>query len=186
MTRLGRGIVLALGLLVPLSLRAQEMVTPPDSGARVRLLRAGDRTWQEATFLRVANDTLQFQPPGCCVVEGVPLSGLRVLEVSRGKEISTGRVVNGMLIGTLAGGVVGALAGKLGCDAHSSEFCGLGEVLFTYVGAGVGFVVGTGIGLSRQTERWERVYPPERAALWVVPGRSRGVMVGLTVPFEVR
>jgi hypothetical protein len=161
----------------------QQPLTPPDSGARVRLLRTDARAPQTATLVTFARDTLLIQPSGCCALDTVPLSGLRTLEVSRGKRASAEAVVGWMGFGLLTGAGVGAAAGKVYCNRSKNELCGLAMPEFMMLGAGVGLVVGGVIGARHEKERWERIYPPPRAALWVVPQMDRTIAVGLMLTF---
>jgi hypothetical protein len=186
MTRLGGGFVLVLALLASSSLQAQNEIALPDPGARVRLYRIDAGGWRTATFVALERDTLLVRRSGCCAVDTVPLSKPHALDVSRGKGFIAGNMVNGMLLGAVAGGAVGLVAGKIDCNAHPGELCDVGASILGILGAGVGFVVGGVIGGTRKGDYWERVYPPQRAALWEVPDRNKRVMIGLTFPVEVR
>ncbi|HEY9448697.1 MAG TPA: hypothetical protein VIQ74_07345 [Gemmatimonadaceae bacterium] len=158
----------------------------PDPGARIRVLRAGDRVPQEATLVAFGRDTMIVQLGGCCAVDTIPIASLAAVDVSRGMGVSESRVLGGMAFGLIAGVGAGWAIGVLGCRApNAGEFCVLGIPYWaTILGAG-GLAAGALWGMESKTERWDRIYPPRRASLFVSPSKDRGFAIGVVIPLDI-
>ncbi len=90
------------------------------------------------------------------------------LEVHRGRR---GQTVQGLLVGSLAGLVAGAIDAKRCHKAPGEDLCDLSYAFGTLAGAGIGMLVGAVI----KTDRWEAV---PRATTVMAPG-VRGVRLGV-------
>lgn len=157
-----------------------------DPGARIRVLRTGDRTAQEATLVSLDQESLTIQPGGCCIVDTMPIESVAAIDVSRGIGISAGRVASGMLVGALAGGVAGWVVGEAGCHGlDSNELCGIGIVVWPMILGAGGAVLGALWGIERKVERWERVYPPTHASILMAPTLHGGLALGAAIPFDI-
>lgn len=162
------------------------MALYPDSGARIRVLRTGENVAQDGKFVSLYRDTLVFEPGDCCVTDTTALSTVAAIDLSRGVSVSPGRVLGGMTWGLFAGMGAGWLVGEIGCrQPDSSELCGIGiGVWMAILGAG-GLVTGAIWGMESKVERWERIYPPGRAALFVAPSSDSRVLVGVVIPMGI-
>lgn len=156
----------------------------PDSGARVRILRAGGYGWQVGTLVERAGDTLVVARPSCCARDTIGLGALYALDVSRGRGVSANRVFAGMVIGAIVGATGGYFVSGIGCETGSEgPPCELGQVIVGALAGASGLVLGGVIGAMLRVERWDPVYPPPRAGLLVRPSPTgRGVAVGVTIP----
>jgi len=165
---------------------AQDISVAVAPGTRIRVLRTGDDTPQEATFVSFDHDTLLLKPGGCCIVDSIPIESITAVDVSGGIGVSAGRVAGGIVFGALAGTVVGWGVGNVACSMpESGELCGLGVALLaTALGAG-GAVLGVVWGIESKVERWERIYPPGDVALLVAPTSEGGISVGASIPIDM-
>lgn len=170
-------------VFAPRNGRAQIAESDANPGDRVRVLRAGDQVPQEAMLVSFRRDKLVVQPGDCCSLDSIPIDSLVALDVSRGVTTDAGRIFGGMTWGLLAGVGAGWLVGKLGCSVPGAAgTCALGAGKWmTILGAG-GLIAGALWGLESREEEWDRVYPPMGASLHVAPGRSRGILVGVSLP----
>ncbi len=166
---------------------AQEVEIYPDSAARIRVLRIGDQVPRDARLVSLRRDTLIYQLDGCCATDTAALSSLAAIDVSQGVDIDPGRVLGGMTWGLLAGLGAGWLVTEIGCRLpDSSELCGLGAARWMPILGGVGLITGAWWGIESKEERWERIYPPAWASLFVSPATNRGVAVGVAISLEFR
>lgn len=169
-----------LTLLMSAPASAQDLRTTPDSGARVRVWRSGEPQWKVGTLVRLAGDSLIFDPRFCCGLDTVQLRAIRELAVSRGLRRQPSR----MILWAIWGGAVGAASGfvvtSLQCRSSGNELCALGVTRWVPALALAGGVLGGLIG-SRKVEQWERIFPVNRAGLILIPNRDRGVAVGLAL-----
>jgi hypothetical protein len=185
--------LLATCLFTPLAIAAwtpcfaQDPGLGADSAARIRVLRIGDRVPQDGRLVSLRRDTLIYQLGECCVTDTAALSSLAEVDVSRGMDIDPGRVLGGMTWGLLAGLGAGWLVTAVGCRLpDSSELCGPGGARWIPNLGGVGLITGALWGVESKEERWERVYPPEEASLFVAPSANHGVRVGVALSLELR
>jgi hypothetical protein len=166
---------------------AQDLEIYPDSAARIRVLRIGDQVPQDARLVSLRRDTLIYQLGGCCTTDTAALSSLAAIDVSQGVDVDPGRVLGGMTWGLLAGLGAGWLVTEIGCRIpESSELCGLGAARWMPILGGVGLITGAWWGIESKEERWERIYPPAWASLFVSPAPNRGVAVGVSMSLELR
>lgn len=178
-------IALSIAFLRAMPCGAQEMAPPAEHGARIRVLRTGDRTPQEATLVSFDHDTLVMELGDCCVLDTIPTRSLASVDVSRGAGVDAGRVLGGMTWGLLAGLGAGWLVTEVGCRfSDGNELCALGFLKWgTILGAG-GLVAGILWGTEGGTERWERIYPPTDAMLLVAPTSRGGLAIGAAIPVD--
>lgn len=166
---------------------AQDLGLEADSAARIRVLRIGDYVPRDGRLVSFRRDTLIYQAGGCCATDTAALSSLAAIDVSRGADIDPGRVLGGMTWGLLAGLGAGWLVTAVGCRLpNSSELCGLGATRWMPIFGGVGLISGALWGIESKEERWERIYPPDQASLYVAPAPSHGVAVGVAMSLELR
>ncbi len=166
---------------------AQDRGLGADSAARIRVLRIGDRVPQDARLVSLRRDTLIYRLGGCCITDTAALSSLAEIDVSRGEDIDPGRVLGGMTWGLLAGLGAGWLVTEIGCRLpESSELCGIGAAKWMPIFGGVGLISGAWWGIESREERWERIYPPAWASLFVSPAPNHGVAVGVAMSLELR
>ncbi|HET7623426.1 MAG TPA: hypothetical protein VFK39_16085 [Gemmatimonadaceae bacterium] len=166
---------------------AQGLEIYPDSAARIRVLHIGDQLPQDARLVSLRRDTLIYQLGECCATDTAALSSLAAIDVSQGVDVDPGRVLGGMTWGLLAGLGAGWLVTEIGCRLpESSELCGLGAARWMPILGGVGLITGAWWGIESKEERWERIYPPARASLFVSPVPNHGVAVGVALSVELR
>lgn len=166
-----------LVLLVPVVLfliaspLVAQQVTP---GARIRvsrpcvpgeycpLLNGRFVSWHGSTVRLTAGDGDQRE------VEVVPGSKVEVFRGSRG------HAVTGLLVGTLAGGVIGAVAAK-DCDQTGTYLDGVCGGASIVGGVLLGALGGLAIGAFSRSERWDPVTPPALSLGVLANGRGVGV-----------
>jgi hypothetical protein len=166
---------------------AQDLEVHTDSAARIRVLRVGDEVPQNARLVSLRRDTLIYQLGECCATDTAALSSLAAIDVSQGADIDPGRGLGGMTGGLLAGVGAGWLVTAVGCRLpNSSELCGLGVTRWLPIFGGVGLISGALWGIEAKEERWERIYPPDQASLFVAPAPNHGVAVGVAMSLELR
>ncbi len=166
---------------------AQELMAQADSAGRIRVLRVGDQLPHDAKLVALRRDTLIYQAGGCCDTDTAALASLAAIDVSRGAYVDPGRVLGGMTWGLLAGLGAGWLVTAVGCRLpNSSELCGLGATRWMPILGGVGLVTGALWGIESKEERWERIYPPDQASLFVAPAPYHGVVAGVALSLELR
>lgn len=179
-------LALTIACLVASPCGAQGGEALPDPGARIRVLRAGDRVPQEATLVAFGRDTIIIQSGGCCVVDTIPIASLAAVDVSRGMGVDTGRLLGGMTFGLMAGAGAGYAVGALGCRvSDAGELCGLGAMKWMMILGAGGVVAGALWGAESEPERWERIYPPGRASILVAPSSNRGFAIGVVIPLDI-
>jgi hypothetical protein len=161
-------ILLAALLVVPLAdTAAQDLL--PQPGQRVRVtVPTVDVSKEQATFQRVAGDTLVLSSASYA------LADVTRLDVFAGRH---GHPWNGMLVGFLGGAVAGAGIAVAATDPED-EFYGLVVLVGAGIGAGGGLLIGTAVGASIKTDKWEQV-PLDR--LQVRPVATRNGHLGLAV-----
>ncbi|HJU69924.1 MAG TPA: hypothetical protein VJ650_16920 [Gemmatimonadaceae bacterium] len=174
---------LCVAFLALAASRASGQVLPviPDSGARIRIWRHGASDWQYGAFVRMSGDSLVVIPRLCCGIDTMPMSAVRALAVSTGRERRVSRILGGATWGAAAGVVGGAVAARL-IPCNGSELCGIGFLVIVPWTALGGAVIGGLLG-SRKVDRWERIYPRDGAALMVVP--KNGGRVGITLALRL-
>jgi hypothetical protein len=166
---------------------AQDPGIHTDSGARIRVLRLGNQLPQDAELIALRRDTLIYQLGECCARDTAALSSLAAIDVSRGGDVDPGRVLGGMTWGLLAGLGAGWLVTAVGCRLpDSSELCGLGAARWMPLLGGIGLITGALWGIESKEERWERIYPPDQASLFVAPSPNHGVAMGVSLSLELR
>lgn len=179
------GVVLVSALLGALPCGAQSTVTAAEAGARIRVLRSGDRIPQEATLISFDHDTLIMELGDCCIRDTIPAASLAAVDVSRGRGVDAGRVIGGMTWGLLAGVGAGWLVGQVGCRlSEGNELCALGAVKWSVILGVGGLVAGALWGTEGNAERWERIYPPDQASLLLGPASRGGFAIGVTIPLD--
>lgn len=179
------GFAAAVSCISAIACGAQAPSVAAEPGARIRVLRTGDRTPQEATLLSFDHDTLIMELGDCCIVDTIPTTSLAAVDVSRGAGIDAGRVLGGMTWGLLAGLGAGWLVTEVGCRvSDGNELCALGFLKWgTILGAG-GLVAGILWGTEGDSERWERIYPPTDASLLIAPTSHGGLAIGAAMPLD--
>ncbi len=141
-------ILVAILAFVPLtSATAQVPVRP---GARVRVTHLPRHS--VGTFLAWKSDTLVFQSNRDTL--SVPVDLMARLEVSRGEKTIPGR---GAVIGLLLGGVAGAVIGHASRDPQCEPWCIYYDVAGVMFGGLGGAVAGALIGSLIKTDRWVEV-----------------------------
>ena len=165
---------------------------PADSGARIRIWGSGHDTLRVGTLVQLSADTIVYRPGLGSASESLSLSRVRFVDRSRGFHIKPTTVLKDAAIGSGIGVVSGVTLGLVVCKAqdiggHSSELGCQFEAAFSGIALGlVGVAVGGIIGLSDNTESWDRLYPLETGMVpLVMPGGRGRVSVGVALPFEV-
>ncbi len=149
---------------------AQPLPVTPDSGAPIRIWRPGAWNWEQATFLELAGDSLVLIR-GCCGIDTVPMADVQSVAVINGRERRVSRVIGWAAMGAAVGAIGGIVYDRATCP-KGNELCGIGLIILVPWTALGGAVIGGLLG-SRKVDRWERIYPPDSAALMVVPKRGR-------------
>jgi hypothetical protein len=177
-------VAIAIAASTPCS--AQDPGLEADSAARIRVLRIGDRVPQDARLVSLRRDTLVYQVGGCCSTDTAALSSLAAIDVSRGIDIGPERVLGGMAFGLLAGMGAGWLVGEVRCSLpDSGELCGIGVGVWMVALGAAGLITGAVWGMESKEERWERIYPPDQASLFVAPAPNHGIAFGVSMPLDV-
>lgn len=162
------GLCAIVASLYAPSASGQTLPVTPDSGAPVRIWRRGAWNWEQATFLRLAGDSLVMIPRRCCGIDTLPMSDVRALAVITGRERRVSRILGGAAWGAAVGVVAGVIAARLTPCEPGNDLCGIGVIIIVPWTALGGAVIGGLVG-SRKVDRWERMYPRDGAALMVVP-----------------
>ena len=150
---------------------AQALPVTPDSGAPIRIWRPGAWNWEQVTFLELAGDSLVLIRH-CCGIDTVPMRDVQAVAVITGRERRVSRVISWAAWGAGVGVVAGVIAARLAPCEPGNELCGIGVIIIVPWTALGGAVIGGLLG-SRKTDRWERIYPRDGAALMVLPKRGR-------------
>jgi hypothetical protein len=162
---LGIVIVLCPSLVVPA--RAQAEAAPPGSAEPlpVRVKWSNNRGDFElrGSALAFERDTLALVPADSLAQIRVAFANLSRVEV---RSESKGNALAGLLIGAIAGGILGAIAQK---GYEDDPFTGepsndAAPVWSVMGGAAVGGLIGAGIGALVRTGGWRRVDRQELAA----------------------
>jgi hypothetical protein len=173
---------LIVGVLAAVPAAAQDSPSVA-TGDKVRLTPSGAGRFQ-ATVLEVQPDALVVRL-GSGVPQRIPTSGLKRLEVARGRR---GHVLQGALIGFVPGFAFGAYAGRaLDCSDQGSDCTELDAAVATgLMLGGLSAAVGGLVGLAVRGDRWQKVElsasrpgPRIGAALAPVP-RGMGARVTLS------
>lgn len=152
-----------------------------EEGVRVRLrLASSYGTRRAGRVLSTSGDRLTLLVDGESAARTVSLSEVRELEVSRGVRSHAG---TGFAIGAAAGGTLGLLAGLALSGSDGFLQADAGDVAKgTMVLGMLGGLVGTAIGASSKSDRWESV-DPASVRLGLAPGPDGGLALGLRVRF---
>jgi hypothetical protein len=144
----------------------QQDSLPLAPGQRVRITAPSLNVSKlQTTLLEFRADTLVTEALVC------PLADVTRLDAYQGRGISGGNVLKGAGIGLLGGAAVGALIG-LAYDAEGSDASAEQAVaFFSGLGAAVGLVGGTLVGLVWRADRWEEV-PLDHLPVSVVAQRA--------------
>jgi hypothetical protein len=177
-------------LAAPAAIAAQG--APSDSGARIRIWGTGHDTLRVGTLVQLGGDTIVYRPGLGSLSESLSLTRVRFVDKSRGFHIQPITVLKDAAIGSGIGIVSGVTLGLVICKAQSVggnssdiECPVYGAAAGIALGL-VGVAVGGIIGLSDNTESWERLYPLETGmAPLVMPNGQGRVSFGLALPFEV-
>ena len=173
------GLCAVTAFLFSPSASGQTLPVTPDSGAPIRIWRPGAWNWEQATFLGLAGDSLVLIRH-CCAIDTVPMRDVQAVAVINGRERRVSRVIDWAAMGAAVGVVAGVIAARLAPCEPGNELCGIGVIIIVPWTALGGAVIGGLLG-SRKTDRWERIYPRDGAALMVVPqgGGRVGTSLGL-------
>jgi hypothetical protein len=110
------------------------------------------------TIAELTADTLKLKIVERSTLLAIPLATVKKLEISRGHIPRGNNILKSAGIGLLIGAGVGVLVGKALDDPSSNEMPASGWMLLGgTVGGGTGLVLGSVIGASSSTERWEKV-----------------------------
>ena len=171
-------------LSMPGGLTAQT-VPPLEPGSRVRVSvrRIGSDLLvrKVGSLLAVRRDSLFLKEAGTNDSTVVALTQVSRIEVSRGRR---GHTLQGMGIGLLAGAGFGALIGYASGDDEAGflSFSAGDKAVLGGMGGGIlGTLIGA-IGGSARTDSWVDV-PVRRVNIGLLPTRSRGAGLGVTVTF---
>jgi hypothetical protein len=153
--------------------------SPLKPGDRVRVWASTIPTGAVGEVVEAAPSVLIVRVPDRPDPIEVPLAAVTRLQRSLGTHRNTGKgALIGGLVGAAAGAAfVGIASGSEGCDGP----CGGWALVFGAMGGGAGALVGTAVGASQKTERWEAM-PVGRAGVSVVPQRN-GAGLALSVRF---
>ena len=185
MSRLTAALLLLL-LARPDALVAQTKAPAPAlvPGARVRIKTRDEAKPRIAIVVAHTADTLSVRLPEFSNTVAMPLDEITRLDVSLGRHRN---VTRGIVVGTVAGGTVGALFGAMSYQPCTSQCllapesraqsAAIGGILV----GGLGFIVGSLTGLARQDD-WKRV--PLDGKRVAVSVRPRGLGAGLGVRLE--
>lgn len=104
---------------------------------------------------RLQTDSLYVERDRSENLAAIPLTSLTMFEVSRGSKNNT---LKGMAIGTGIGFGAGFLTGVMICSGGKCEATG-GEagLVLGAIGAGVGLLIGTAIGVGSSGDLWEDI-----------------------------
>ena len=148
-----RSAVVALLIGVGAQLHAQVLGTSalrPGALVRFRAEYLGDVVRCDGRIASFTDDTLEVGTARPCAQVLFPRSALREVEVAQADHGS--RLVHtgaGLLIGTVAGGVVGRLVAGNGCSGTGGcDDGGLAIAVVTIGGMGLGALIGTVVGVS--------------------------------------
>ena len=183
--------LLALFLACPNALLGQAgtPTTAVVPGARVRITQIDQKPRVAVVVSRTA-DTLRVRWPDLAnTTAAVPVADISRLEVSGGRHRN---VLKGMAVGTLGLGTVGVVLGAATyspCDSTEPFGCLLASdnraeeaLMVGALGAAVGLIVGTLVGLPSR-ESWRRVpLDATRVAVSIIP-RGGATGVGLSLRF---
>lgn len=162
------------------SASGQTLPVTPDSGGPIRIWRPGAWNWEQATFLRLAGDSLVLIRH-CCVIDTVPMRDVQAVAVIQGRERRVSRVIGWAAMGAALGAIGGIVYDRATCP-KGNELCGIGLIIIVPWTALGGAVIGGLLG-SRKVERWERIYRRDGAALMVVP--KGGGRVGISLALRL-
>jgi len=176
-------------LAAPAAIAAQGV--PADSGARIRIWGTGHDTLRVGTLVQLGGDTIVYRPGLGSTSESLSLRRVRFVDRSLGFHIQPVTVLKDAAIGSGIGVVSGVTLGLVICKAQSvsGNSSGIGCPVYG-AAAGialglVGIAVGGIIGLSDDTESWDRLYPLETGMIPLVMPNGHGrVSVGVALPFE--
>lgn len=180
--RLGRlGLGAALSAVAATGAVAQTGAMPAlPAGTRIRVMTPALKArGQIATVLGYHADTLVVRAEGRQDSTAIPFADVRRLQISRGSQT---RITKGMLIGSVAGAVIGAVGSYATykeddcsqsfffCDPISrSEVTEVGALL----GAILGLGAGAGVGALWRAEQWmDLSLANGRVSLRLVPARG--------------
>ena len=104
---------------------------------------------------RLQADSMYVEPGHSEGSSAIPLADVSAIEVSRGSKNNT---LKGMAIGTGIGFGAGFLTGVMICSGGKCEATG-GEagLVLGAIGAGVGLLIGTAIGVGSSGDLWEDI-----------------------------
>lgn len=152
--------MVALGLLVALSTStpaaAQDVLTP---GARIRLTAGVPPIAHTGALVYLERDSLRLLTCRQCAPKSFALATLGSLHVSRGTYVDRRRATLGLLLGAMAGWMIGDFHGRRsdgGCNSETA-FCGGARALEPLGGAVLGGLVGIVPAFAFPRERWVRV-----------------------------
>ena len=176
--------IVAAGLLLPTVLTAQRQPIALQPGDQVRITAPSQNlTRQRGTLLEKRADTLVVGlAVGGALTEPrsrllVPFGAITQLDVSVGRK---GHLPQGLLLGSVGGGSIGALAGtQVDCSGYEQGLC---MAYLGAIGAGVGAILGGVIGAAIRTERWTEVRI-DRARLSIGAVSEYRLGLGLAFPF---
>jgi hypothetical protein len=174
-------LVAALLLTASVSLFAQEE-PPVAPGDRVRVTAPTiepDRL--VGTVMEIGADTCVLEVEGRADTLALPLASVTKLEVNWGSESNAAR---GAGLGLLAGGFVGVAFGAAFCSGDRCETSGasVGQaaLFFGGFGAGVGLVIGAGIGQVSRRDLW-RTVDLQSVRVGLTPHGRRGLAVSVSL-----
>ncbi len=137
-------------------------------------VRTGDRIRVTAQGIKRTTGTLRAVDQRLVMLGGsgspaiqIPRDSITKLEVSRGKRSN---ITAGILVGTGAGLLLGAAFAVLAVDAGGSSEISNQEAaaIFAALGGSAGLLIGTIVGASTKTERWQEI-PLDRLRVTVGP-----------------
>jgi hypothetical protein len=108
-----------------------------------------------------------------------PAERLTFADTTIGTIIRQDSIVNGGLIGFLAGAIPGSIVGQISCGEGDANACSRGALIGIGIFGGLGFAIGAGIDESIKTTLYSAT--PRKTTLSVAPmiGVRRGVNVAI-------
>ena len=169
------------GSRVRIKLARDFVIAPAESTPREELAEARRGQQLVGQIVEMDGDTLTITIQGHPTRLAVPRDAIARMDLSRGRRSAGGRLLKGAGIGLLVGGLAGAMLGLASGDQGSwftpSERAAIGGIGF----GALGFVAGAAGGLASEGEQWERV--PARGVQVSVKPVARGCGLNLAVSF---
>jgi hypothetical protein len=157
-----RRLIGIIGLAYPFLAGAQQQRVPPLQlavGDSVRL-RARNGEVVAGTFVRQTADSVAIRRAGAIgdADSVVAFKALSAVEARLPRHTGTS-LVPGLVLGAIAGGGVGAIAGDMMDQRCTGDIC-VGKLLLIPAGVLLGGIIGGVVGAVRTSDVWDIVWQP--------------------------